>query len=221
MLIRKALQDINGPDLHVCITVGESGLRTVHLSFDASKFPYQIKCGIPENHVSFAGTSLLSVPEAELDAVRKVADYLYSKFGVHFADWSYEKLRIIERKITVAEASINEAFNNINNILGNWKACFSIMLNTQKAMSLGGNPCQIAVCDDIINVKCVAEAAFDHFSSEMKCANIDHAACWIGRKNISEVWLQHYLHSIYFSVNIFFLFYILAFMSIIFLCRML
>jgi hypothetical protein len=62
------------------------------------------------------------------------------------------------------------------------------MLNTHKAMSLGGNPFQIAVCDDIINLKCVAEAAFHHISSEMKCANTDHAACWIGRKNnTSEV----------------------------------
>jgi hypothetical protein len=77
MLIRKALQDINGPDLHVCITVGESGLRTVHLSFDASKFPYQIKCGIPENHVSFAGTSLLSLLRAKIQKRTCVLGTIY------------------------------------------------------------------------------------------------------------------------------------------------
>jgi hypothetical protein len=98
MFIKKAVKEINGPDMHVCTTVAKTGVRTVHVSFDASKFPLQIKCGIPENYVSFAGTSPHSVPKADLDASRKVADYLFSKFGVCFADCSYEKLQFVEKK---------------------------------------------------------------------------------------------------------------------------
>jgi hypothetical protein len=198
MLIKKAIKEINGPDIHVCTTVAETGLGTVHLSFDASKFPFSIKCGIPEKHVAFTGTSPHSVPEAELDALRKVADYLFSKFGVRFANWSYDKLQVVAKKIIEAEAIINETFNNLNNILGNWKACIGILVSTQKTISHGGHPLQVSVSEELLNLKSEVEACLHHISSEMKSANTQHAHCWKGStNNPPEVTLLY--HLLYFK----------------------
>jgi hypothetical protein len=194
MFIKKAVKEINGPDMHVCTTVAETGLRTVHVSFDASKFPLEIKCGIPENYVSFAGTSPHSVPKADLDASRKVADYLFSKFGVCFADCSFEKLQLVEKKIFEAEASIKETFNNLNNMLGNWKACLGILVNTQKSISHVGHPLQLAVSEELLHLKSEVEACLHHISVEMKSANTEHAHCSTGStNNSSEVTLLYLL----------------------------
>lgn len=81
-LIRRAVHEINGPKLHVCTTICETELKTVSVSFDATKFPFQIKCGLPESFVSFAAAKFLRVQEAELDIVRKVVDYLTYKFAI-------------------------------------------------------------------------------------------------------------------------------------------
>jgi hypothetical protein len=198
MLIKKAIKEINGPDIHVCTTVAETGLRTVHLSFDASKFPFSIKCGIPEKHVSFAGTSPHSVPEAEMDALRKVADYLFSKFGVRFADWSYEKLQVVEKKVAEAEAIINATFNNLNNILGNCKACIGILVSAQKTISHVAHPFQASVSEELLNLKSEVQACLHHISSEMKSANTLHAHCCKGStNNPPEVTLLY--HLLYFK----------------------
>jgi hypothetical protein len=41
--------------MHLCTTVGQGGFTTVSFTFDATKFPFQIRAGYPENNVSFAG----------------------------------------------------------------------------------------------------------------------------------------------------------------------
>lgn len=57
-LIRKSVNDINGLDMHLCTTVGQTRLKIVSVSFDVTKFPFQFKEGFPENHVCFAGKKI-------------------------------------------------------------------------------------------------------------------------------------------------------------------
>jgi hypothetical protein len=79
-------------------------------------------------------------------------------------------------------------------MLGNWKACLGILVNTQKSISHVGHPLQLAISEELLNLKSEVEACLHHISVEMKSANTEHAHCSKGStNNASEVTLLYLL----------------------------
>jgi hypothetical protein len=88
-LISKAVFEINDPQLHVSTSMSNMGFKSATVSFDASKFPFQSKCGLLDKLIFLAGANFLSAREVELDALKRLVYCISSKFGVYFADCSY------------------------------------------------------------------------------------------------------------------------------------
>jgi hypothetical protein len=74
------------------------GWQSVYVSFDARKVPFQHISGPPDHVVAFYGSKFISEYEADHDTAIKVADYLFSKFGIRIGDLSYDKAVRVEQK---------------------------------------------------------------------------------------------------------------------------
>jgi hypothetical protein len=193
-LINIALGHINGPKMDVRIVLCDRGRKKVSLSFDARKIPYPIRTGARDHNVSFIGGQFLRDDEVDLDAATRVADYLCSKFGIRFVDCSYEKYQIATKKFLDVQNSIMETVGNIKSMVGNWKACVSMLGETQVAFSASTNPFQLGLSGDLISVKCEVEAWIAHISDRINSVDAEHAhSLRVNNNNFPEVKnpLQH------------------------------
>jgi hypothetical protein len=185
-LISKALHEINGPELHVSTSVCEMGLTTVSVSFDASKFPFQVKRGIPDKVVSLSGAKFLSAEEAELDALKRFAYYISCKFGVLFADCSYEKLCLAGKKILELETIIEHIVSNIKSMLCNRKATIGILIALQRNFAFQPTPLHLVVCGELLNLKSEVQACLHHISIIINNTYVDYANCCNTINNASQ-----------------------------------
>jgi hypothetical protein len=107
----------------------------------------------------------------------KLCDYLNSKFGIRFADWTYDKLHSLELRISDLENSMKHTVNHTKDVLGKWKTSMDILMNTQLTFSSAVNPLQRAVSEELIKLSCEVDFLLQHISSNMHHVSREHIQC--------------------------------------------
>jgi hypothetical protein len=174
-LLNLAMAETKAPEMHVRIAHCYRGLKRVSINFDASKLPFDIKFGSPDQGVLFIGSKRPSLEDAKHDALMKVALYLRNKFGVAIIDWSYDNCCVAEQNCLDVVNGIKDIIGNIKSIFGNWKASLDILKKKHTTFSVSTNPLYLAISAKLIHVKCQAEAFLVHISEHKMVNSNDHA----------------------------------------------
>jgi hypothetical protein len=167
-LINMAMADIKGPEMNVKSFVWGGGWQSVYVSFDARKVPFQHISGPPDHVVAFHGSKFISEYEADHDTAIKVADYLFSKFGIRIGGLSYDKAVRVEQKCQEVKNSIMSIVVTIKDMLWKWKASLGLLKNVESTLSVTPNPEHMVLYGKLITVRCTLKATLKDFSEKIK-----------------------------------------------------
>jgi hypothetical protein len=188
-LVNIVMRQFKGPEVKRHIYPSDGVMRTVTVSLEVRKLPFQRNSGTPDLEVAFVGSKNISVEKSEHDAVMKLASYLIENYRVQIADWNYEKLSLTKEKLLQIDNNVKLIVVNINDMVGKLKVSVSMLSNLQSAFSVSETVLKNAVSGKLNTIKCMVEADLEHISHWMEDTRTEYVQCSesINSTHIAEV----------------------------------